>query len=125
MQTIIIVLDSRKMNNPDLDIRYILPERIEEYTNNLIKDNGYDYLSNTELGLWLGTDDAANNVNQVIQLISTEIFLENDLSETATIFVSEDEFAELDCCRILLLCRKTRPAGCLHGSSSVLTSARR
>ena len=47
------------MNNPDLDIRYVLPERIEEYTNNLVKDNGYDYLSNTELGVWLETDDSA------------------------------------------------------------------
>ena len=31
MQTIIIVLDAQKMTNPDLDIRYILPDRIEEY----------------------------------------------------------------------------------------------
>ena len=34
MQTIIVVLNSQKMNNPDLDIRYILPDRIEEYTDN-------------------------------------------------------------------------------------------
>ena len=39
------------MSNPDLDIRYVLPDRIEEYSNCLIKDNGYDYLSNNELGL--------------------------------------------------------------------------
>lgn len=32
MQTIIIVMDSRKMENPDLDIRYVLPERIEAYS---------------------------------------------------------------------------------------------
>ena len=30
MQTIIITLDSEKMNNPDLDIRYLLPDRIDE-----------------------------------------------------------------------------------------------
>ena len=56
METIIIVLDSKKMTNPDLDIRYTLPDRIEEYTNHQIRDNGYDYLSDTELGLWLETD---------------------------------------------------------------------
>ncbi len=98
MQTIIIVMDSRKMNNPDLDIRYVLPERIEEYTNNLIEDNGYDYLSNYELGLWLKTDDATNNVEKVIQLIKTENFLENDLSQIADIFISEDECAEFEYC---------------------------
>ena len=98
MQTIIIVLDSKKMSNPDLDIRYVLPDRIEEYSNGLIKDNGYDYLSNNELGLWLETDDAKNNVEKVIQLITTEIILENDLSKIADIFISEDESAELECC---------------------------
>ena len=39
------------MSNPDLDIRYVLPDRIEEYSNCLIKDNGYDYPSNNELDL--------------------------------------------------------------------------
>ncbi|MBD5160333.1 MAG: hypothetical protein HDT23_08865 [Ruminococcus sp.] len=38
MQTIIILLDSTKMTNPDLVIRYTLPERIEEYTDNQITD---------------------------------------------------------------------------------------
>ncbi len=99
MQTIIIVLDSKKMTNPDLDIRYVLPERIEEYTNNLIKDNGYDYLSNTELGLWLETDDSINNVEKIIQLIKSETILENDLSKIADIFVSEEECAEVEQCR--------------------------
>ncbi len=99
MQTIIIVLDSKKMTNPDLDIRYVLPERIEEYTNNLIKDNGYDYLSNTELGLWLETDDSINNVEKIIQLIKAETILENDLSQIADIFISEEECAEVEHCR--------------------------
>lgn len=99
MQTIIVVLNSQKMNNPDLDIRYILPDRIEEYTDNSISDNGYDYLSDTELGLWLETDDAVNNVRKIIQLITTEIFLENDLSQVAEIFISEEEGAEVENCR--------------------------
>ena len=30
MRTIIIVLDAGKMSNPDLDIRYTLPERSED-----------------------------------------------------------------------------------------------
>lgn len=99
MQTIIIVLDSKKMTNPDLDIRCILPERIEEYTNNQIKDNGYDYLSNTELGLWLETDDSIKNAEKVIQLIKAEKFLNNDLSHIADIYISEEECAEFERCR--------------------------
>ncbi|MDE6426471.1 MAG: hypothetical protein K2K89_10120 [Ruminococcus sp.] len=99
MQTIIIVLNSRKMTNPDLDIRYTLPERIEEYTNNNIKDNGYYYISNTELGLWLETDNSVNNVEKIIKLIETEKFSENDLSKIVDIFISEKECAEFEQCR--------------------------
>lgn len=99
MQTIIIVLDSKKMTNPDLDIRYTLPGRIEEYTNHQISDNGYDYLSDTELGLWLETDDSTKNVEMIIQLMKSEIFLDNDLSHIADIFISEQECAELEHCR--------------------------
>lgn len=40
MQTIIIVLNPKEMSNPDLDIRYALPDRIEELTDGKIKDNG-------------------------------------------------------------------------------------
>ena len=101
MQTIIIVLNSRKMSNPDLDIRYILPERIEEYTNNQVKDNGYDFISESELGLWLETDNAVNNADKIIQLINEEKFLENDLSKVAEIYISDEECASFENCRKL------------------------
>ena len=51
MQTIIITLDSRKMDNPDLDIRYILPDRIDEYTEGQITDNGFDYITGDIMGI--------------------------------------------------------------------------
>lgn len=49
METIIVKLDSKKLDNPDLDIIYCLPDRLEEYSNMKIRDNGYDYLSDTEI----------------------------------------------------------------------------
>lgn len=99
MQTIIIEINAGKMSNPDLDIRYILPERIEKYTNNQVKDNGYDYISDSELGLWLETDNAVNNADKIIQLINAETFLENDLSKVAEIYISEEECASFESCR--------------------------
>ena len=99
MQTIIIVLDSEKMSNPDLDIRYLLPDRIEEYTEGLVKDNGYDHLSENELGIWLETEDADANVGRIIKLMKTESILDNDLSQVAEIYVSEKECAEIENCR--------------------------
>lgn len=44
MQTIIITLDPEKLDNPDLDLRYTLPEQLEQWTHGAVTDNGYDYL---------------------------------------------------------------------------------
>ena len=98
MQTIIITLDASKLTNPDLDITYDLPDRIDEYTNGEVKDNGYDYLSDTVLGIWLETDNAAEKAEQVIKLLKEEKFADNDLSVSAEIYISDAEHAELDGC---------------------------
>ena len=99
MQTIIIVLDSNKMENPDLDIRYLLPDRIEEFTNGLARDNGYDYLDDARLGIWLETEDAEVCASKIIELIKAEKIIDNDLSRSAEIFVSEEDCAEIEKCR--------------------------
>ena len=99
METIGIVLDPSKMSNPDLDIRYDLPDRIQEYTDRKVIDNAYDYLPDQRLVIWLETENAANNVEDVIRLISTEKILENDLTQAAEVYISDIENAELDQCK--------------------------
>jgi len=99
MQTIIITLDSRKMDNPNLDIRYILPDRIDEYTDGQITDNGFDYITGDIMGIWLETENASENVDKVISLIESEEILDNDLSRAAEVFISEEECAELEQCK--------------------------
>lgn len=98
METIIIKLDARKMKNPDLDIRYLLPDAIEKYTDNKVCDNGYDYISDNELGIWLETKDAKGSLGLILKLLKEETFCENDLSGTAEIYISSDEAAELEKC---------------------------
>ena len=88
MQTIIVVLDPEKMSNPDLDIRYLLPDRIEEITDGLARDNGYDYFPDNSMGIWLETEDAEKYVSAVIQLIESEQILDNDLSKSAILWFS-------------------------------------
>ena len=39
MQTIVILLDPGKLINPDLDLRYLIPDRIGELTDGAIQDN--------------------------------------------------------------------------------------
>ncbi len=98
METIIIKLDSRKMKNPDLDIRYLLPDAIEKYTDNKVCNNGYDYISDTEIGIWLETQDAKGSLDLILKLLKKEEFCQNDLSETAEIYISSAETAEFEKC---------------------------
>lgn len=101
METIIIKLDSEKLKNPDLDILNMLPERIEEYTNENVTDNGYDYLSDTEIAIWLAADSAKDRYKNVVELIKNEKFSNNDLSKTAEIYISEKDTADIDDCKIV------------------------
>ena len=100
MQTIIIKLDSEKLINADLDMRYKVPDYIETYTDGVVTDNGYDYVneSGTELAIWLDTKDAAAQVQNVIHCLKTKRFCGNDLSQTAQIYISEQDCAELEKC---------------------------
>ena len=98
MQTIIVKLDATKMQNPDLDILTLLPARVEEITGGAVSDNGYDYLSGTELGIWLAAENAADAAEMLLQLMQSEQFAGNDLSETAEIYISEQDSAPLADC---------------------------
>lgn len=99
MQTIIVLLDSRKMENPDLDVITLLPVRVEEVTDNKVYDNGFDYIDDDIIGVWLETENAEEGVKSVIELIKTEKFADNDLSKSAEILISEEDCAETEKCR--------------------------
>ena len=98
MQTIIIKLDSKKLEKPDLDLIYIIPEKIEECTNKRIEDNGYDYLSNTEIAIFLKTK-SIDNVKEIINLFIEEKICDCDLSKSAEIYVSENANEDIEKCR--------------------------
>lgn len=91
MQTIIIKLDSRKLENPDLDMIYQLPDVLDEYTNHRVSDNGYDYLSDTEIGIWLSCEDAKQDVKSVIEYLSNHKICGNDLIKSTSIYISSKE----------------------------------
>ena len=107
MQTIIIVLHPEKLENPDLDLRYCVPDRIEEVSGGKVQDNGYGYLYAEEgqpgpaLGLWLETESASQHWPMVVSLFQQEPFKGNDLSLSAEIFISEKETADLEHCTLV------------------------
>ncbi|WP_024856761.1 hypothetical protein [Ruminococcus albus] len=99
MQTIIIMLDPAKLENPDLDLTYEFPVRIEEYTGDTVRDNGYDYVDGDVIALWLETENAVSGAEKVIELIKAERIVDNDLSKTVEILISEEDCAEIEKCR--------------------------
>lgn len=107
MQTIIIVLNPAKLNNPDLDLRYCIPDRIEEVSNGAIQDNGYDYIDAEEgqpgplMGIWLKTESASERFPMIIKLFQEESFKENDLSMSAEIYISENDTEDIENCTLV------------------------
>lgn len=107
MQTIIIVLNPTKLENPDLDLRYCIPDRIEEVSKGTIQDNGYDYIdskdgqSSSLMGIWLKTESAGENWHIIVELFKEEKFKENDLSLSAEILISENDTEDIGNCTLV------------------------
>ncbi len=63
MSSIIIVLNPAKLENPDADLRYDIPDTIEEITEGDIQGDGYDYdfPNNDDMAIFLtGNGNVAN-----------------------------------------------------------------
>lgn len=107
MQTIIVVLNPGKLQNPDMDLCYCVPERIEEVSNGRIQDNGYDFLETEDgepgpfMGIWLKTESASEDWPVIAELFQTEKFKENDLSMSAKIYVSEKDAEDIENCTLV------------------------
>ena len=93
MKIITIVLDSNKLENPDLDLRYNISDRIEEITNKRILHDGFDYMGehyNIMSIFHRVEEERDGDIDLIIHLLKTEQFLENDLSKTAIIYIKDD-----------------------------------
>ncbi|MDE7206991.1 MAG: hypothetical protein K2N90_07530 [Lachnospiraceae bacterium] len=118
METILIVLDSRKLENPDLDIRYALPDLLQKYTQNEICDNGYDYITNEELGIWLAAKSAKESYGKVLAFFEEHLICRNNLTETVKIYISDKEAADLKDCTLVY-------DGCANPSNEETRAANR
>jgi len=107
METIVILLDPSKLDNPDLDLRYLIPERLEALSQGAIKDNGYDYIDTEPgqpgplMGIWLSCAKAEESWPLVLELFRQEKILGNDLSQSARIYISPEDCAEPEACRLV------------------------
>lgn len=107
MQTIIVLLNPGKLENPDMDLCYCVPDRVEAVSHGAIQDNGYDFIDTEEgqpgplMGIWLETESAEEGWPIVKELFQREKFKGNDLSASAEIYISENESEALENCTLV------------------------
>lgn len=107
MQTIIVLLNPGKLENPDMDLCYCVPDRIEEVSNAVIQSNGYDFIDAAEgepgplMGIWLKTENAGENWSIISTLLQNEKFKGNDLSMSAEIYISENDADDIENCTLV------------------------
>ena len=91
MPTIAIQLDPTLLDNPDLDIRYELPDLLAERSHGLIRDDGYDYVRDDQLlAVFLETTDVEAALVLILDVIHNVRLLENDLGQGTVIGVLRD-----------------------------------
>lgn len=107
MQTIIVLLNPGKLENPDMDLCYCVPDRIEEASGSLIQSSGYDFIDTEEgrpgplMGIWLKAERADEGWPVIAQLFQRETFMGNNLSLSAEIYISENDTDTLENCSLV------------------------
>jgi hypothetical protein len=91
MPTILVRLDPRRLDNPDLDVRYALPDLIHEKSCGLVMDDGYDYVGDVPyLLLFLKTENVEQGLPWVLSVLEHDESLGNDFLRAAVVAVERD-----------------------------------
>jgi hypothetical protein len=89
MPSVLIRLDPRRMENPDTDLRYVIPNRLAELSNGILTDSGFDYEEGTDAMLiYLSTENLNAALPFVIELLEKEMIHDNRLADSATVGTS-------------------------------------
>ena len=92
MPTIYVRLDPRKLDNPDADLRYSLPDLICEESCGEVKDDGYDYVGDVPfLLLFLKAENIDRGLAWVLSVLEHDRTLQDDfLLRAAAVAVERD-----------------------------------
>lgn len=93
MGTIAIKLNPEKLENADLDLRYLIPDRIEELTKGKVQDDGYDYSSDetNSIIIFMKSENPEEDVKCVLEILRSEKFLNNDIYEVGVIAINNGQ----------------------------------
>jgi hypothetical protein len=93
MGTIAIKLNPEKLENADLDLRYLIPDRIEEVTKGKVQDNGYDYSSDdtNSIIVFMTSENPEEDAIAVLEILKNEKFLDNDIYKSGIVAIADGE----------------------------------
>lgn len=94
MTNLVLTLDPELLSNPDLDLRYAVPDLLAARSNGNIKDDGYDYEDQEGAGgpllaIFLSVDDLPAALKTIGQVVGKEEVLENNLAPAAALYVRD------------------------------------
>jgi hypothetical protein len=96
MHTIVLRLDPTRLENPDSDIRYLLPDLIVKASRGLVTDDGYDYVGEQPLLLlYLQTTEIETSIECVIDTIDNARVFNNDLRHAIIVAVEKPDRHDL------------------------------
>ena len=88
MKSIVVILDPGKLANPDLGIRYDLPDAIAEHTKNQITDEGFDYVDGDRLAIFLKVADDSC-IPEMLDYLGKNQICDNHVLDSAVIVYSD------------------------------------
>ncbi|HEY0591021.1 MAG TPA: hypothetical protein VGE86_03555 [Thermoanaerobaculia bacterium] len=90
MPSIVIRLDPELLDDPNLDLRYRIPDMIAARSSGLVAGDGYDYEEETDaMQIYLQAADLDAALPLVIAFLRTEHLFGNDLASAATVGISD------------------------------------
>jgi hypothetical protein len=88
-----IALDPSKLANPDLDLRYVLPDALCAIPDCGLQDDGFDYSDDSPplLLIYLTSDAPDKDAELAVRFLRSNAVLENNLLDAATVCVTNND----------------------------------
>src|SRR5262245_19287443 len=94
MPSVVIRLDPARLTDPDIEMRYEIPDMLAERSGGLVESEGYDYEPEGAMQIYLDTADVGRAVPYVIALLENERLHGNHLARAAQVGICEAYTAE-------------------------------
>ncbi|MGN1030326.1 MAG: hypothetical protein ACI4PQ_01855 [Butyricicoccaceae bacterium] len=90
MASIIVRIDSMKLDHTDANFENRVVRKIEQQTSEKIVGDGFDYMGHTDLGIFLKTEDPSEQIPKLIGILEENRFDGNSLKGCFKVLVAND-----------------------------------